>query len=187
MERLRARSSVLVVVDAQERLARVMAPEAWERVEKNTLLLVEAARLLAVPVLWTEQYPRGLGPTVPKLAEALAALGASAIEKNTFDACGEPGFLRALAELGVERRAAVVVGIEAHVCVYQTARELVRRGYTVNVVADGVTSRAEENKRAGLALAERAGAVVTVAETVVFDWLERAGTPEFKALSAKMR
>jgi nicotinamidase-related amidase len=185
MDRLHPATTVLVVVDVQERLAAAMPPEAMERLVANATILLEAARLVGAPVLATEQYPKGLGPTVPALGHKLAELHAPPIDKLDFDACGEPRFAAALAR--ISPRAAVVVGMEAHVCVFQTARELVRRGYETYVVSDAVASRKEENRMAGLSLAERAGAIPTVTETVVFDWLGRAGTDAFKAVSKLVR
>ncbi len=185
MQRLDPASSLLLVVDVQERLAAAMPRDAMDRLVTSTLLLLESARLLKVPVLASEQYPRGLGPTVAPVAEKLRALGVQPIDKLGFDACSEPRLARAIAERAP--RAVVVAGMETHVCVLQTARELVRRGHEVHVVADAVTSRREENRVLGLALCERAGALSTPAETVVFDWLGRAGTDEFRALSKLMR
>lgn len=185
MQRLDPGSSLLLVVDVQERLAAVMPRDAMDCLVANTLLLLETARLLHVPVLASEQYPRGLGPTIAPLAEELRALGVAPIDKLGFDACSEPRLARAIADRAP--RAVVVAGMETHVCVFQTARELVRRGHDVHVVADAVTSRREENRLLGLALSERAGAFATPAETVVFDWLGRAGTDEFKAISKRMR
>ena len=185
MDRLTPETSLLLVVDVQERLASAMPKETMDRVIANALLLLEAARLLGVPVLASEQYPKGLGPTVAPIAAKLAELGVAPVDKLCFDACAEPRIGRMLARS--ERRAVVVLGMEAHVCVFQTARELVRRGYVTHVVADGVASRREENRVLGLALADRAGAIVTPAETVVFDWLARAGSDAFKALSKLIR
>jgi nicotinamidase-related amidase len=185
MQRLDPGSSLLLVVDVQERLAAVMPLDAMARLVASTLLLLETARLLNVPVLASEQYPKGLGPTIAPLADKLRALGVQPIDKLGFDACSEPRLARALADRAP--RAVVVTGMETHVCVFQTARELARRGHDVHVVADAVTSRREENRVLGLALCERAGAFATPAETVVFDWLGRAGTDEFKAISKLMR
>jgi nicotinamidase-related amidase len=185
MHRLDPRSSLLLVVDVQERLATAMPPAAMERLVASTLILLESARLLGVPILVTEQYPKGLGPTVAPLAEKLRALGVEPIDKMTFDACGEPRVTRALAEHSP--RAVVLAGMETHICVFQTARELVRRGLDVHVVADAVASRREENRALGLSLCERAGALATPTETVVFDWLGRAGSDEFKAISKLVR
>jgi nicotinamidase-related amidase len=185
MDRLDPTSSVLLVVDAQERLASAMPQPSMDRLVTNALVLFEAARLLGVPVLATEQYPKGLGPTVGPIAEKLRGLGVEPIDKMTFDALGEPRLARALAERAP--RAVVLVGMETHICVFQTARELVRRGFAVHVVADAVASRRDENRALGLALCERAGAFATPTESVVFDWLARAGSDAFKAISKLLR
>lgn len=185
MERLDPRYSLFLLVDVQERLAAAMPADAIERLIANALILLEAARLLDVPVIATEQYRNGLGPTVGPLCELLQTLGVRPIEKMSFDACAEPRVARALAERSP--RAVVVAGLEAHVCVFLTARELIRRNLDVYVVADGVASRKEQNRLAGLALVERAGAFVAPTETIVFDWLGRAGTDSFRALSKMLR
>jgi len=185
MDRLVPGSSLVLVVDVQERLAAVMPPAGMERLVASTLVLLEAARLLGVPVLATEQYPKGLGPTVAPLVEKLRELAVEPIDKTTFDACGEPRVARALAEHA--GRTVILAGMEAHICVFQTARELVRRGHPVHVAADAVLSRREENRELGLRHCERAGALVTPVETVVFDWLEKAGTDAFRAISKLVR
>lgn len=181
MERLVPRSTVLVVVDIQDKLAPAMPEASLAAVLRNTGILLDAAKILGVRVLASEQYPKGLGPTVPAIADKLAANEASTFAKTTFDACGDEAFAAALRSTAP--RAAVVVGMESHVCVFQTARELVRLGYQTHVVADAVASRTEENRRLGLDLASRAGAIVTPTETVVFDLLRQAGTDTFKAVS----
>ena len=185
MDRITPDSSVLLVVDAQERLAAAMPEEPLARLVRNTRLLLQAAALLDVPVLATEQYPKGLGPTVAPLLELLARGGVTPIDKHCFDASSEPRISRAIRSIAP--RSIILVGMEAHVCVFQTARELVRRGHDVHVVSDAVTSRAEEHRVGGLRLAEHAGAVITVAESVVFDWVERAGTETFRAVSKLVR
>jgi len=185
MNRLDPASSLLLVVDVQERLAAAMPQAAMDRLVASALVLLEAARLLGVPVVASEQYPKGLGPTVAPIAEKLRAMGVEPVDKLTFDACGEPRLARALSDRAA--RAVVLAGMETHICVFQTARELARRGLQVHVVADAVASRREENRALGLALCERAGAVATPTETVVFDWLGRAGTDAFKALSKMVR
>ena len=152
-----------------------------QRLVANTLILLDTAKELGVRVLVSEQYPKGLGPTVAPLAARLAAMGVTPYEKLDFDACGEPRMGRAIAD--ADPRAVVVVGMESHVCVFQTARELVRRGYPTFVVDDAVASRQEDNRLAGLSLCERAGAIRTVTEAVVFDLVGRAGTPAFKVIS----
>lgn len=173
--------AVLLVVDIQERLAVVMAER--ERVVTNTGHLIAAAELLGVPVVLTEQYPKGLGPTVPEVRAALGA--APAIEKLTFDCCGEPSFAPALEQTG--RSTVIVCGMEAHICVLQTVLGLLASGLTVHVVADAVCSRNPLNAQTALALQRDAGAVVTCTETVLFQLLGRAGTPEFKAVQARIR
>jgi nicotinamidase-related amidase len=179
--RLDPARTCLLVVDVQERLASVMPPASMQRLIANTLILLGAAKELGVRVLASEQYPKGLGPTVAPLAERLASMGITPHDKLDFDACGEPRIARALAD--ADPSAVVVVGMEAHICVFQTARELVRRGYPTFVVDDAVASRPEDNRVAGLSLCERAGAVRTVTEAVAFDWVGRAGTPAFKVVS----
>ena len=181
MIRLLPAQSALLVVDVQERLAAAMATARMEALARNSGILLEAAGHLGVQVLASEQYPKGLGPTVAPVAERLRALGVTPVAKTTFDACGEPGIARPLS--AIAPRAVIVVGMETHVCVFQTVRELVRRGYEVHVPVDAVASRTEENRLAGIALCERAGAIATTTETVVFDWLERAGTEAFRAVS----
>jgi nicotinamidase-related amidase len=185
MDRLDPSRTVLLLVDVQERLAAAMPQAAMDRLVANSLVLLETARLLGVPVVASEQYPKGLGPTVAPIAEALRGLGVEAIDKTTFDAAGEPRIARALAERAP--RAVVVAGMETHICVFQTVRELARRSLDVYVVADAVASRRDENRAMGLALCERAGAYVAPAETVAFDWLGRAGTDAFKVVSKLVR
>jgi nicotinamidase-related amidase len=185
MERLTPEKSLLVVVDVQDRLAAAMPPASMERLVANSTILLEAARILGVRVMASEQYPRGLGPTVGALASKMSVLGVSPIDKVDFDACGEPRF--ALALSAVAPRSVVLVGMEAHVCVFQTARELVRRGYETYVVADAVASRSEENRALGLDLCAHAGAYVAPAETITFDWLARAGSEAFKTVSKLLK
>lgn len=185
MDRLAPESTVLVVVDIQEKLAAVMPEEQMNRLVKNAAILLEAAKLLGVRVLATEQYPRGLGPTVPSVLEKLRGMGVVPTAKMEFGACDNLGFARELAASGA--RAVVVIGMEAHVCVFQTARELVRRGHTTYVVADAVASRLEDNRLIGLSLCRRAGAIETATEAVVFDWLGVAGTDAFRAVSKLVR
>jgi nicotinamidase-related amidase len=185
MDALDPRTSLLLVVDAQERLLAAMPEAAVERLVANTVVLLETARLLGVPVVASEQYPRGLGPTVAPIAEALRAIGVTPIDKLTFDAAGEPRVADAIAAHAP--RAVVIAGVEAHVCVFQSARGLAGRGLDVRVVADAVASRREDNRVLGVALCERAGAIAMPTEAVAFDWLGRAGTDAFRAVSKLLR
>jgi len=179
--RLDRESAVLLVIDIQERLAVAMAER--EKVVANAGHLIAAAKLLGVPVVHTEQYPKGLGPTVPELRAALEP--AAPVEKLTFDCCGEPTFAPALDAAG--RSTVIVCGMETHICVLQTVLGLLARGVTVHVAADAVCSRNPENARTALELLRDAGAVITCTETVMFQLLVRAGTPEFKAIQARIR
>jgi len=185
MERLLPAQTALLIVDVQEKLTPAMPADTLERLVKNTTILLDTAKALGVKVIASEQYPKGLGPTIPALASKLGELGVTPLPKMTFDACSDLAISRALTETGA--RAVVVVGMETHVCVFQTARELVKRGYNTYVVADAVSSRREENRVLGLSLCERAGAVITPTETVAFDLLEVAGTDAFKAVSKLVR
>lgn len=172
--RLTRQDAALLVVDVQEKLLPSIFEE--ERVRGNTLALVRAAQVLGVPVLVTEQYPKGLGKTATDVAEALA--GVAVIEKLTFSTFGEPAFVEALKALG--RRTLIVVGIEAHVCITQSVLDALSAGYQVHVLADAVSSRTEANWRLGLARMQQAGAVVSSTEMALFELLHVAGTPEFK-------
>jgi nicotinamidase-related amidase len=182
----RARAALLLV-DFQERLAAVMAPGDVAAVERNITLLIELARQLRLPVVVSEQYPKGLGPTVPALRLPLGEPGLELhrLEKVEFSCTDAPAFADLHRRVGRDQW--IVVGMEAHVCVYQTARGLAALGTRVHVPADAVISRAPANVHIGLDLCRRAGAVVTATETVVFDALRRAGTDEFRALSRLLK
>ena len=181
MERLDPATTVLLVVDVQEKLAAAMPAEALASALKNIGILLDGAKALGVRVVASEQYPKGLGPTVSEVGRKLEGLGVTPMPKMTFDACSDLAIARVLSELAP--RSVLVVGMESHVCVFQTARELVKRGYATYVVGDAVISRREENRQLGLALAERAGAIATATETVLFDLLAEAGTDAFKTVS----
>jgi nicotinamidase-related amidase len=178
-------SCLVLLVDIQEKLLAAMPSAAASLLLKNTRILLEAARLLAVPVLATEQYPKGLGRTVPSVADALALREVVPIEKLAFDACGEPRFEVALNHLAP--RFVIVLGVEAHICVFQTARELVNRGIDVRIAGDAVASRDDSKRQCGLALCEHAGAIAMPTESVVFDWIRGAGSDKFKAISKLLR
>lgn len=169
--------SCLLVVDVQGKL--LSAVEAPERLVANCTVLLRTAARLGVPVLASEQYPKGLGPTVPELAALVP--GGAVVEKTAFSCAEVPEYLERLATVG--RAQAVVAGIEAHVCVLETALGLKARGYSCFVVADAVSSRRPENKAAALARLRENGVEVVTAEMVFFEWVGRAGTPEFKELS----
>jgi len=169
LERERA---ALVVVDVQEAFRKAL-PEEFDRVTRAVATLVEGAEAVDVPIHVTEQYPKGLGVTVPEVADRLPK-GVEPIEKVCFSAAEAEGF-----DLD-GRDQALVCGIEAHVCVNQTVLDLLGSGTEVHVAEDAVGARFEENKRVGMRKMERAGAVVTSVETALFELLGAAGTEEFK-------
>ncbi len=172
----------LILVDVQEAFRPVI--DRFDEVIANCGLLAEGFGVLGRPVLVSEQYPKGLGHTVPELAERLPE-GARVVEKVRFSACGVGAFEDAVAEAGA--RTWVVAGIETHVCVNQTAHDLLERGFGVQVAADAVSSRTARNRDLGLAKMTAAGAGTTSAEMALFEMLERAGSDEFKRISRLVR
>ncbi len=173
----RSKAAVLVV-DIQSRLTPAMPPEALASVVKYTRALVGAAKELGLPVLATEQYPKGLGNLIPEVRDVLPS---PPMEKVHFSCGADPAIAAALEKTG--RRQVVVCGMETHVCVFQTVRDLVAAGYEVHVCADAVSSRTDEHRRVGIDLCRQAGGIVTTAETAIFDLLHQAGTPEFKKVA----
>ena len=171
----------LVVVDVQERL--LPAIFEHQRVVQNTVRLIQGAAILRVPIFATEQYRKGLGPTVSEVAAAIP--GFAPIEKLAFSACGAAGFIPALRKKRVSEP--ILCGIEAHVCVSQTCLDLLDKGLRVFVAADAVSSRTQENYRFGLDRMRAAGAVSVSTEMVLFELLERAGTDEFKQILALVK
>jgi nicotinamidase-related amidase len=169
--RLDPQRTALVVVDVQEGFRKAI-PD-FDRIAQATATLIEGASIIGVPIVATEQYPKGLGETVPEVAERLPE-GTEPLEKVCFAASDAEGF-----DLG-GRDQVLVCGIETHVCVNQTALDLLDSGVEVQVAEDAVGSRFEENKRVGLHKMERAGAVTTTVETALFELLGKAGTDEFK-------
>jgi nicotinamidase-related amidase len=169
--KLDAARTTLIVVDVQEGFGKAI-PD-FERMARATATLIEGAQAIGIPIVVTEQYPKGLGKTAAEVADRLPE-GAEPLEKVCFSATKADGF-----DLG-GRDQALVCGIEAHVCVNQTVLDLLESGTEVQVAEDAVASRFEENKRVGLRKMERAGAGLTSVETALFELLGRAGTDEFK-------
>ena len=178
---IKAEKSSLLVIDIQQRLAPAMANA--ERVVANTTVLMKAAARLGVPVLASEQYPRGLGSTIGELAPMIPA--ENCLEKIDFSCMADEAYCSKFKSLG--RPQAIVVGIEAHVCVLQTVMDLLEEGFAPFVVADAVSSRTEENEVRALDRMRHAGASIVATEMVVFEWLRRAGTPAFKEISALIK
>jgi len=173
---------LFTLVDWQERLVVAMDEGRRTEAERNAARLLEGAGTLGLPVLATEQYPRGLGPTIEPLRTLLAD---PPIEKTAFACTGAPAYVEALEASG--RRQVVVFGMETHVCVYQTVRQLLAEGYAVHVPVDAVLSRTADNRQVGLELCQQAGAVLTSTETLLFDLLGGAGAEGFKAISRLVR
>jgi nicotinamidase-related amidase len=173
--RLRPEQAVILIVDVQEKL--LPAIHDFERVENNCSLLLRVAAQLQIPVIITEQYPERLGPTLGSLRQL--APHASLISKLRFSACVE-STLDALEKLG--RKTLLICGVEAHVCVLQTALDLVEREYSVFAARDAISSRTIENAEIGWQRMMRAGVLPTSAESAAFEMLQEAGTPDFKAL-----
>jgi nicotinamidase-related amidase len=184
MSLCQAAAGQLLLVDLQTRLSAAMPAGERGAAARAAAILLQAAAALAVPVLYSEQYPKGLGPTDAEVAARLPAR-ARRFEKTGFSCRAAPGFSRALKAAG--RGQVVLLGQEAHVCVLQTAFDLQEAGYAVFVVEEGVCSRDPAHKRNALERMARAGIAVTNVESVLFEWLADAAHPQFKALSALVR
>lgn len=169
--------TLLLIIDVQGRLAQGVVQSAL--LEASISKLARSCMVLDVPILLTEQYPKGLGSTISSLKELLP--GKVAVEKLSFSCCGTPEFMRQLRSF--KRNDILVAGIEAHVCVYQTAVDLVEFGYNVHLVTDCVSSRTEENRLLGIRCIEKAGASLTSAEMALFELLRVAEGERFKAIS----
>ncbi len=178
---LSAKRSHLLVVDVQARL--MPAIHEGDSTLKTINLLLQAAARLGVPVTVTEQYPQGLGPTVPAVTEALPA-ATPALPKTSFSAARDPALAERIARLrGEGRDQLVVCGVEAHICVLQSALGFKATGLDVFVVADAVSSRSPHSVSAACARLLHAGCHWVTAEMVAFEWMERAATDDFRALS----
>jgi len=170
-------NTVLVVIDIQDRLVRAMPDK--ERLLQSLQKLIKGAQVLEVPVILTEQYPAGLGPTLPEIAGLLPDV--KPIEKVCFDCCDEERFRQELESW--HRQQVLIAGIEAHICVYQTAMALLGRGYEVQVVVDGISSREAENKEVSLTKMNSAGVGLTTTEMALFELLKVAKGDKFKQIS----
>ena len=176
--------AAIVMIDVQERLFPVMDADHREEVMRNLKILTSVARRLSVPMLVTEQYPKGLGHTLPELKEVLPA-ALEPIEKVAFSCWGVETFRTRLAATGA--RQLVLAGIEAHVCVLMSALDLLAAGYGVQIVADAVTSRTQANWRLAMDYLRQAGAVVTTSETALFQLLRQADSDDFRELARLIR
>jgi nicotinamidase-related amidase len=171
--------AVLVVIDVQEKLCAAMDETVLRQLARNAGILLQSTIELAIPVIFTEQYVKGLGPTLTELKSRAPA--ASCYEKLTFSCCGNEAFVKQLKQSG--RTQIIVCGMETHVCVLQTVIDLLGEGFVVHVVKDAVMSRSSDNRQTAMEAMMLAGAVPTCTEAVVFQLLKIAGSESFKKLS----
>jgi nicotinamidase-related amidase len=171
--------TALVVIDVQQKLISLVL--GYERIVWNIRRLVDGARLLGLKLLATEQYPQGLGGTVPELASRLSNISA----KTAFSSCGCDSFQSQLVAADVPK--VLLAGIEAHVCVQQTALDLIANGYRVYIAADAIGSRHAIDYQIALRRLELAGATLTTTEAALFEWCEKSHEPQFKQISALVR
>jgi nicotinamidase-related amidase len=176
--------SLLVIVDLQTKLSAVMNQTDAAFTSENTISLITAANLLDIPILVTEQYPQGLGHTELDVSNKLS-LSTPVFDKTGFSCCSSSSFCNALETS--ERKQVILVGQETHVCILQTALELLQRGLQVFVVEDAVSSRKTEHKLSALQRMQQQGVTVINYESVLFEWLRTASHPQFKAVSALLR
>lgn len=173
--------SLLLIIDVQERLVAALDKDV---VVKKVAKLVKAAKILKILTMVTEQYKKGLGPTVGQIRENLAA-DSKTIEKTSFSALKEEGFLETLKALG--KKQIVLCGIETHICVHQTAADLIAEGFDVYVVKDACASRSKYEFKQGIERMHENGAKITCLEMVLFEWLETAKNPDFKEIQALIK
>ena len=175
-----SQDSLVVVMDVQQKLTSAMPTEAKENVIEKINILLTIANTLSIPVIVTEQYPDGLGHTVPALNEQLTKV-VTVIEKTSFSAFDVLDFAELIEQSG--RKQIVLVGMEAHICILQTALALQKAGFRVFVVEDGVISRTKTNQDNGLGRLRNAGVIVTNVESIFFEWMGDASRAEFKVLA----
>lgn len=176
--------SALVIMDIQTQLTAAMPMKVLARLQRNTGLLLRAARTLGVPVFASEQYPEGLGELEPDVVKLLPE-GSRRYRKTSFSLAGAETFMIDLAASG--KRQVVLCGMEAHICILQTALDLVRSGYEMFLVSDGVCSRQRESYEIALSRLRDAGVIITDAEAVLYEWLGDARHPQFKSVLSMVR
>jgi nicotinamidase-related amidase len=174
-------NSVLLIIDVQGRLAQMMHKR--NSLFKHIKIMIQAAQILNIPILWVEQYPQGLGKTVKEIGDLLK--NQKAHNKTTFSSCGDSAFYKNLYAL--DRKQLIVTGIETHVCVYQTVIDLLQANFTVAVNQDAVSSRKKSNKLLGLERLVQAGAIKTSTEMLLFEIMKTSEHPEFKKISSLLK
>lgn len=178
---LQTERAVLILVDIQGRLAELMHDK--ETLYHNLRRLTLGARALSLPIIWMEQIPEKMGPTIPEIRELLTA--EEPISKRSFSCCGEPVFMARLQATG--RNQVIIAGIESHVCVYQTSADLTRQNYETYVVADAVSSRTLSNKQIGIQKSVDEGATITSVESALFEMMKTADHQAFKEILKVVR
>lgn len=176
--------SVLVIIDIQTKLTSVMPVKVLARLQRNSSLLLRTAELLGVPVIATEQYPKGLGEMEPTIVSLLPD-DVTRIEKTCFSCTDADEFMEKLESTG--RKQVLLMGMEAHICVLQTAMSLINKDYTVFSITDAVCSRQRENYETALERMLQAGVINCDSESVVFEWMRDAQHEHFKAVSKMIR
>ena len=166
-----------LIIDVQERLYPFI--HEHEKLTRNIKILIEGLKILGVPLFVTEQYVKGLGPTIPEISGIIA--GINRYEKNSFSCCDEPRFILELANSGKDFL--IICGIESHVCVLQTVIDLRHHGYSPVVITDCISSRKEEDKRIALERMKQEGVILSTYESILFELLRHSGSDEFRAIS----
>ena len=182
MAQLNLEDSLVLIIDVQEKLLNAVFNK--EQVEKKSAIVAEAAKILGIPVVVTEQYPKGLGNTIPAVKDALAE-DTEIFEKTAFSALNNEEILEAIKKHN--KKQILIFGIETHICVSQTTAALRELGYEVNVIKDACGSRAEEEYLAGLERMKDNGAYIITTEIALFEWLKGAKHPNFKAVQALIK
>jgi len=167
---------MLLIIDIQQAMLKVI--ESWQSAVHKVNQLTQAAETLGIPILLTEQYSKGLGATIPEVLDQIRS--PKVFHKEHFSACLEAEFLPLINSY--HRNKIVVLGMETHVCVLQTGMDLIKEGYQLQLVADGVASRTTQNRDIAIELFRKAGAVITSTEIVIFQWAKRANTEDFRKI-----
>jgi nicotinamidase-related amidase len=175
--------TALIVIDIQDVLMKQMDQEVARKTIKNIKTMINFAKEMGIPILLTEQYPKGLGRTIKEIQSELEPI--TPIEKLSFSCCGENSFNEKLK--GLCKKYIIITGIETHVCILQTTNDLLEKGYEVHVVADAVCSRRKLDWEIALRWMEKKGAIISTTEIIAFQLLKEAGTEEFRHLSKLLK
>jgi len=178
---LKLENTLLLLVDMQGKLAQLMNKR--KDLFTNTAKLIKGLRILELPVIWMEQYPKGLGETIPEIKAHLEGL--TPHEKTSFGCGSDEAIMTAIRDLG--RKQVIVAGIETHVCVYQSCKQLLEEGFDVSLAADCTSSRSKHDRKIALRALEQAGVKLTTIEMILFELMHKAGGEKFKAISGLVK